>query len=99
VVVVVGDRRLDVDALEQRRVQVRDVGAGSEDLVELLDLADPQRRRDVVVAIVVAEPAVLEPRARLEPPLVPQRDEAARLRARRSSSQRPPSPVVICLFG
>ena len=76
VVVVVGERRLDVDARAATSAyRVGDLGARREDLVEPLDLADAERGGDVVEAVVVAEPAVQEPRARLEPPLVPQRDE------------------------
>src|SRR5207247_9310904 len=46
-----------------------------EDPVGLLQLSDPERRGDVVEAVVVAEASVHEPRAGLEPPLVAQRDE------------------------
>ena len=72
---VVGQRQLDADIRQQLRVHGRDRAARLEDPVELLDLTDPERGREVVEAVVVTEAPVLEPRRRLEPPLVPQRDE------------------------
>src|SRR5581483_3722117 len=49
------------------------------DLVELLQLADADGRADVVEAVVVAEPDVLEPSARVPPALVSQRPQQAPL--------------------
>ena len=46
-----------------------------EDPVELLELADADRRADVVDAVVEAEPRVLEPAAAVRAPLVAQRLE------------------------
>ena len=85
VVGVVGERRLDVDVREQLAVARRDLAARREDPVELLELADPERGREVVEAVVVAEAPVLEPARRLEAALVAQRDEQLVLRPRRRS--------------
>src|SRR6266511_3286140 len=74
-VVVVRERRLHLEALEQLRVAVRDLCASGEDPVELLELPDPERGGHVVEAVVVTEAPVQEPRARLEPSLVAQRRE------------------------
>ena len=87
-VVVVGQRQLDIHIREQLRVALGDRPPRLEDPVELLELADPERRRDVVEAIVVTEPPVLEPARRLEPPLVAQRDEQLVL-LRRPGRHRP----------
>ena len=78
---VVGERQLDVDVGEQLRVRRRDLATRREDPVELLELADPERRRDVVEPVVEAEPPVLQPARRLEPALVAQRDEQLVLRS------------------
>ena len=72
---VVRQRQLDVEAGEQLGVARGDLAPRVEDAVELLELPDPERRRDVVEPVVEAEPAVLEPARRLEPALVAQRDE------------------------
>ncbi len=54
---VVGERQLDaLDPAEHLPVARGHLGAQLEDPVELLDLREPERRRDVVEAIVVAEP-------------------------------------------
>ena len=97
-VVVVGERRLDVDAGEELGVARRDLAPPGEDPVELLELADPERGREVVEAVVVAEPAVLEPARRLEAALVAERHEQLVL-GLGIGRHGPPSPVVICLFG
>ena len=75
VVGVVRERRLDVDVGEQLVVDAGDGAARREDPVELLELADAERRRQVVEAVVVTEASVLQPARRLEPSLVAQRDE------------------------
>ncbi len=91
VVVVVGERRLDVDvARAARRSARRPRRRAVEDAVELLELPDPERRRDVVEAVVVAEPSVLEParRSRAGPGCAARR--AAR--AARRAGRRPRRP-------
>src|SRR5205807_6251487 len=50
-----------------------------EDRVQLLELPDPDRRGDLVEAVVVAEPRVLEPAAAVRPALVGERLEEAPL--------------------
>ena len=95
---VVRERRLDVDVGEQLAVDGCDRAAGGEDPVELLELPDAERGREVVEAVVVTEASVLEPARRLEPALVAQRDEQLVLSAEPVVTA-PPSPVVICLFG
>src|SRR4051794_16935841 len=77
VVAIVGERRVDVHAVEERRVAGGDVRTAREHRVELLELADPERRREVVQPVVEAEAPVLEPRARVEAALVAQRHEHA----------------------
>jgi hypothetical protein len=72
VIRVVGKRRLDVDNRQELAVAVRDLPAPREDPVELLELADAERRREIVEAVVEPQAAVLEPARRLEPPLVAQ---------------------------
>ena len=84
-IVVVGERRLDVDPGEQLVVARRDAATRREDAVELLELPDPERGREVVEAVVVAEPPVLQPARRLEAALVAQRDEQLVLVGRRRS--------------
>src|SRR5262249_51586983 len=70
------DRQLDaVDAAQELAVPGGDVAPQREDLVELLDLPDPERRPHVVKAVVVAEPHVLEPAARATATPVAERAE------------------------
>ena len=72
--------------------------AAPEDLVQLLELADTDRRADVVDAVVEAEPACSS-----QPPPSARPWLRRLLSSRHSSSEcvvtMPPSPVVICLFG
>src|SRR5262249_57659623 len=75
VVGVVGERKLEVEPREELRVARRDLASAGEDAVELLELSDAERRRDVVEPVVEAEAPVLEPARRLEAALVAQRDE------------------------
>ena len=82
---VVGERHLEVEPGEELRVPRRDLATRGEDAVELLELADAERRREVVEAIVETEPAVLQPARGLEPTLVAQRDEQLVLLRRRRS--------------
>ena len=57
-VVVVGERRLDpVDAGEQLAVPRRDLRRAREDLVELLELGEPERGGELVEAVVEARGA------------------------------------------
>ena len=84
VVGVVRKRCLDVDVGEQLVVDRGDTTPRGEDPVELLELADAERRREVVEPVVVTKPSVLQPARGLEPALVPQRDEQLVL--------HPPSP-------
>ena len=82
---VVGQRRLEVEPGEELRVALGDLAPRLEDPVEPLELADSECGRDVVEAVVEAEPAVLEPARGLEPALVAERDELlVLLGARRS---------------
>ena len=88
VIGVVGKRCLDVDISQQLAVDGCNGTARSEDPVELLELADAERRRDIVEAVVVTKASVLQPARRLEPALVPERDEQLVLlrRARRDGA-------------
>src|SRR5581483_3441558 len=56
-----------------RAVAARRLGTAGEDLVEPLDLADPERGRDVAQAVVEAEAHMLEPAPGLGPALVSER--------------------------
>ena len=70
---VVRERRLDtVDPGQELRVPRRDSVPALQDLVELVELRDPDRRADVVEAVVVAEPRVLQPSAVVGAALVPE---------------------------
>ena len=70
-VLVVRERNLDAFDLAQKlRVARGDPGTELEDAVELLDLREPERSRDVVEAVVVAEARMREPLARVAPTLV-----------------------------
>ena len=62
---------------EQLAVSGRRSLAQRQDRVELLELADPERRADVVDAVVVAEPRVIEPAAAVGATLVAHADEPA----------------------
>src|SRR5690349_14612657 len=73
---VVRERELDaVDVAEQLAVARSDIAPQGEDLVELLDLPDPERCAHVVEAVVVTEPHVLEPTAGIAAALIAQRAE------------------------
>ena len=48
---VVRDGRLDADVREQLVVALRDLGPRAQQPVELLDLAEPERAREVVEAL------------------------------------------------
>ena len=72
---VVRERRLGVDAVQQLAVSRRHLPARDENRVEPFELRDPERGRDVVEAVVVAQAAVQEPGARFEPSLIPERHE------------------------
>src|SRR5437588_347569 len=61
--------------LLEARPERGDFAPAGEDLLELLQLANPKRGGDVVQAVVEAEAAVLEPARGLEPSLVAERDE------------------------
>src|SRR6516162_11703001 len=64
VVDVVGARQLDaVDRREKLVVPLGDLPAKHEDLVQALELPDPDRGTDVVDAVVETEAYVLEPPA------------------------------------
>src|SRR5204862_4710682 len=72
----------EVEPRQELRVARGDLAPAREDAVELLELSDAERGRDVVEAVVVAEASVLQPARRLEAPLVAQRDEQLVLLAR-----------------
>ena len=98
-VLVVGQRGLDaVHAGEQVAVALRHLGPGREDLVEPLELSEPERGREVVEAVVVAQSRVREPFAGVAASLVGEalQQRPLLLRADRHGST---SPVVICLLG
>ena len=98
---VVSERWLD--AVDARRAAPRSAqrppAREREDRVELLELGDADRGGDVVEAVVVAEPRVLEPAARVGAALVARGSSAAATLLVVSVTTIPPSPVVICLFG
>src|SRR5439155_20015413 len=76
VIVVVRVQKLDaVDVAQQLPVAGGDACAQLQNLIELLELPDPERGTYVVEAVVEAEPHVLEPAARIAAALVPQRAE------------------------
>ncbi len=76
VVGVVGERHLDaVDVAQELAVPRRDLAPQAQDLVELLELPDPERRAHIVEAVVEAEPHVLEPAAVVAATLVAQRPQ------------------------
>ena len=76
VVGVVGERQLEpVDVREQLAVAGRRGPAQRQDRVELLELADPERRADVVDAVVEAEPCMVEPATAVGATLVAEADE------------------------
>src|SRR5207248_10767808 len=78
--VVVVARQLDsFDPAEELVVPLRDGRAQLEDLVELLELPEPERRAHVVEAVVIAESHVLEPPAGIATALVSQRAQEAPL--------------------
>ena len=95
---VVGERRLEVDVAQQLVVALGDCAPRLEDAVELLELPDPERGRDVVEAVVVTEPPVLQPARRLEAPWL-RSDSSSCVLSALPVVTAPPSPVVICLFG
>ena len=92
VVVVVGERRLDVDAGEQLVVARGDPAPRRQDPVELLELADAERSRDVVEPVVVsrAARAGASSTSRAGPGCAARR--AARAAPRSRSSPRRPRP-------
>ena len=68
---VVRERNLDAfDLAQELRVARGDLGTELEDAVELLDLREPERGREVVEAVVVAEARVREPFAGVAAALV-----------------------------
>jgi hypothetical protein len=100
VVVVVLEQRLD--AVDAREVVAVPRGGGPpklQDLVELLQLSEADRRLNVRPAVVQAHADMVEPAAGLVVATL-----VAQLWSSRHSSSddvvtTPPSPVVICLFG
>ncbi len=61
-----------LDAVQELRVAVSDGGPSREDLVELFELSEADRRTNVVDPIVEPESRVLEPAARVGATLVPE---------------------------
>ena len=71
---VVGERDLDtVDVAQELAVPLGNLAPQPQDLVELLELRDPDRRADVVQAVVEPEPHVVEPAAFVAAALIAQR--------------------------
>ena len=97
---IVRKRGFDVDAGEQFTVPRSDLGPGFQNLIELLQLTDAERRGEVVEPVVEPEPPVLEASSRSQAdPGCGARSAAHALLRRPVVVTAPPSPVVICLFG
>ena len=100
VVGVVRERQLDVRRPRAARRSARATAARRARISSSFSsCADAERRRDVVEAVVEAEPAVLEPARRLERGPGCERLTSSSCSLRESVVTAPPSPVVICLFG
>ncbi len=73
---VVGERRLDpIHVDEQLVIAGSDLRTRGEQVVELLELTDPDRGREVVEAVVVPVARVIEPAVGVRPALVPEARE------------------------
>src|SRR5581483_7574716 len=90
-----------VDVAEQLVVARGDVAPEREDLVELLDLPDAEGRADVAQPVVVTEPHVLEPAARVAASLIPQRAQQSPLvlGVRRDDSALPRRDLLVRIEG